>query len=270
MLNVCVFASCSKTLDYADVTSEHRMMRYLYSIEEYLLPNTYYPEGRKLMYFNEPVYDSEGRVVAAYCDFVGIPANHRYEYADDQIVLQKNCIEDSDSVFVFSIIDNHIVSCSVYPDKNMSDSNHSFEFMYDDRNHLTRIDEFSNNLLVNSIIITWKTDNIINITNNMINNGVIDFISSTSYDYVRNDKFKNAFIPIHFQWDLNGLNGIDEVLASQGYFGIITPKDIPVCEVPDFGSPSSYEFELDKKGYIKKINHMNGDDVVREYNFIWR
>ena len=51
MLNVCVFASCSKTLDYADVTSEHRMMRYLYSIEEYLLPNTYYPEGRKLMYF---------------------------------------------------------------------------------------------------------------------------------------------------------------------------------------------------------------------------
>lgn len=271
VINICLFTSCGKQLEAREEFSKHQIKGHLSSVEEYLLPNQYYPEGRRTQMFNEPKYDSEGRVESAYCDFVGISANHHYTYDESKIILRKNCTDrEEDSAYVYSLVNDRIVSCVVCEYKSLKESNHRFEYHYDNKNHLIRIDEIG---LFNYRIFTftWKDGNLINITDMMFEGSNNVYNSSTKFKYTRHKKYRNAFVPIHFQHYPIALYGVDEILSSQGYFGEMISKDIPICEA----NPVEYVYrmELDNNGYINKIYHLDSksnDKVIREYNLIWR
>ena len=263
--------SCGKSLDQDVDFSKHQIRGHLVSVDEYLLPNRYYPEGVKTRMFNEPKYDLEGRVASAFCDFVGISANHHYTYDDHEIVLKKNCVDyQEDSAYVYTLVNGRIVSCAVCDYNSLEESGHRYDYHYDNQNHLIRINEIGRyNHCV--FALTWKGGNLIDITRNSFDGSSTPYVSSYQFQYVNHKKYKNAFVPIHFQNYSIALYGVDEVLASQGYFGEMVSKDIPICEIGL--AKYVYRIELDNRGYIKKIYHLNSstdDSVVREYNFIWR
>jgi len=271
IVSICSFTACSKRLDEDVEFSKHQIQGWLVSVDEYLLPNQYYPDGRRTRMFNEPKYDSEGRVESAFCNFVGIPANHHYTYDGSRIVLKKNCIDrETDSAYVYSLVDDRIVSCTICDYNSLEESDHRYEYHYDNHNHLIRIDEVGCKVY-RVFTLTWKGGNLIDITESMFEDSSVVFTSSCRFQYVKHKKYRNAFVPIHFQHYLISLYGVDEVLSSQGYFGKMVSEDIPVCEA----SPVNYVYrmELDSKGYINKIYHLksdSNDSVIREYNLIWR
>lgn len=268
---LCAFMSCGKSLDKDVDVSHHQIRGHLVSVDEYLLPNQYYPDGLKTQMFSEPKYDSEGRIESAFCNFVGIPANHHYTYDGCRIVLKKNCIDrETDSAYVYSLVDDRIVSCTICDYNSLEESDHRYEYHYDNQNHLIRIDEVGSKVY-RVFTLKWKGGNLIDITESMFEDSNVVFTSSCRFQYVKHKKYRNAFVPIHFQHYSIALYGVDEVLSSQGYFGKMVSDDIPVCEA----SPVNYVYrmELDNRGYINKIYHLRSDSndtVIREYNLIWR
>lgn len=271
IVNICFFTSCGKFLNEDTEFLKHQIRGYLVSADEYLLPNIYYPEGRKRQMFNEPRYDSEGRVESAFCNFDGVQANHKYLYEDNRIILKKNRTDNKpDSAYVYYLVDDRIVSCTVCDYNSLEESIHRYEYSYDMENHLIRIDEIGT-ALQNVYTLTWKGGNLIGLTKNFVTDSQVVYTSTCKFQYAKHKKYRNVFVPIHFQHYYISLYGVDQILASQRYFGEMISKDIPIVEA----NPVDYVYrmELDDKGYINKIYHLDSkfhQKVIREYNLVWR
>lgn len=264
--------SCAKELSVTGSIGSHCMPRYLSSVTEYLHANSYYPDGAEEKLFYGAKYDHEGRVTNAYCNFVGYSANHLYEYEEDMITLKTNSIDGDDSTWVYTISDNKIVSCDLYSSTNTKNHVLSFAYEYDDSRHLTRIHEYSSKGKETSIHITWKGENIIDISCTSFSEKD-KYYSNYSYQYAHNKKYKNAFPMIHVMcYYYGGLQGLDEILVSEGYFGTAISKDLPIKEIPSFGAERTYSYTIDKYGYLAKIRQLGKSEshIIREYSFVWR
>lgn len=263
--------SCSERLDEDITASDHQLIRYLSYIEEYLLPNNYWPEGRLTRLFNEPEYDEEGRIRVAYVDFTGIPANHVYTYSDDQIILRKNCMEDEDYSHVYTLKDGRIISCHKSSYDDLKPGDEYYEFSYDEQGYLSEIRTYQNEDLEHFISVAWKDGNMISTTKHLILYDGSVYPIITEYSYKRDKKYKGAFMAFYLQFDFFGVYGVDEILAGQGYFGHVISKDIVVTEDQGGGARNDYKVELDKNGNISKVFQLSKTGkAIREYRLIWR
>lgn len=268
---LAISTSCSKELIDDGLNLSHP---YLNRIKEFD------SKGNCEYIFTKPHYNDIGRLISVYNNIVGYGANYTYEYYPDSIAVTMGSKDGGISKLSYLIKDGLIILCKGYIVNSLTTRYVSFNYGYEETflttisgkdlyvSNSSDIDNYGGNI---NIKIEWNGGNISKIISY---NDKSDLISTYTYEYVYEPNYQVSFPMIQLScYYLGGVMGIDETLASCGYFGAVSSKDLPVKEYFFDSLKRVFRYSLNKDGYILEIKQMkddNSDRVIMSYVFDWK
>lgn len=266
-----ITTSCSKELIDDGLNLSHPYLNRI---------TTFDSKGNSEYIFLKPQYNDIGRIISVYNDIVGYDAYYAYEYYPDSIAVTLSSKDGGISKLSYLIKDGLIILCKGYIADPLTTRYISLNYGYEGKFLTTisgkdlyvsnsgDIDDFGGNL---NIKIEWNGGNISKIISYSDKS---DFIGTYTYEYVYEPNYQVSFPMIQLScYYLGGVMGIDEALASCGYFGTVSSKDLPVKEYYSDRLTRVFRYSLNKDGYISEIKQMkddNSDRVVMSYVFDWK
>lgn len=265
-----ITSSCSKELIDDGLNLSHP---YLNKI------TTFDSKGNSEYIFMKPQYNDIGSIISVYNDITGYGAYCTYEYYHDSIAVTMSSKDNGMSKLSYILKNGLIINCKGYIADPLTTRYMSFNYGYEEK-FLTTIsgkdlyvsnssdkDDFGGNI---NIKIEWKGGNILKINSYSDKS---DLIETHTYEYAYEPDYQVGFPMIQLScYYLGGVMGIDEALASCGYFGTISSKDLPVKEYYFDRLSRVFRYSLNKDGYISEIKQMkddNSDRVIMSYVFDW-
>lgn len=266
-----IITSCSKELIDGGLNLSHPYLNRITKFDSM---------GNSEYIFIKPQYNDIGRIISIYNDIVGHAATYSYEYYPDSITVTIASKYGGVSKLSYLIKDDLIVLCKGYIADPITTRYVSFNYGYENKylttisgkglyvSNLSDIDDFGSNI---KIKIEWNGGNI----SKMISySDKSDFIGTYTYEYVYEPNYQVSFPMIQLScYYLGGVMGIDEALASCGYFGTVSSKDLPVKEYYSDRLTRVFRYSLNKDGYISEIKQMKdekSDRVIMSYVFDWK
>ncbi len=241
---------------------------------------TFDSKGNSKYIFIKPQYNANGRIISVYNDIVGYDAIYSYEYYPDSIAVTMSSKDGGNSKLSYLIKDGLIISCKGYIAGSITTKYVSFNYGYDEKflttisgkdlyvSNSSNIDDFGGNI---NIKVEWNGGNISKITSYSDKN---NFIETYTYEYVYEPNYQVSFPMIQLScYYLGGVMGIDEALASCGFFGKVSSKDLPVKEYYFDRLTRVFIYSLNNDGYISEIKQLkddNSDRVIMSYVFDWK
>lgn len=266
-----ITTSCSKELIDEGLNLSHSFLNRITTIDS---------KGNSEYIFIKPNYNDIGGIISVYNNIAGYDATYSYEYYPDSIAVTMSSKDGGNSKLSYLIKDGLIISCKGYIAGSITTRYVSFNYGYDEKflttisgkdlyvSHSNDIDDFGGN---ENIKIEWNGGNVSKIISYDEKN---DFIVTYTYEYVYDANYQANFPMIQLScYYLGGVMGIDEALASCGYFGTISSKDLPIKEYYFDRLIRIFKYSLNKDGYISEIKQLkddNSDRVIKSYVFDWK